>query len=424
MKAFLGTGITVGIMMALTIASGILTSRLLGVDERGILALVMLWPAVCGVLADLGTPIAIVQRAAVSKAEGAYALANLGLMSGILATLALPIGIAGVVLSNLSRNQLALAVLSLLIVTPMTISGRLFGALSQGLGNYRHYNYSKLVGPSIWLVLPLALYATHNVSLYSIVASYLAAAIVGFLAAAWPYRNMFSYPSRSTLNDLVALAREGLPNYLGNLTPIDSLKLDVALVGILFSATDVGYYSIAVSAAYLVRVFGFVVGIIALPTVSRSKGTRLGAICIRVISSVAFSGSLLAGMLMLVALPILIPLVYGRSFSPAVTPAQILAIGMAAAGFRQALGDCMRGIGKGKLVSWIELSSWAVAIIGGAILIPTLGLNGIAIAVSLSYISAATLCLILSAHQLEVSYASLMVPNVKATRTMIANQLA
>ncbi len=83
----------------------------------------------------------------------------------------------------------------------------------------------------------------------------------------------------------------------------------------------------------------------------------------------------------------LLTLVYGGDFVPAQTLVRILAVGMLAASLRYALGDGLRGLGHPSLATRAEMLGWLGGGIALAVMLPLWGVNGVAVAVSASYIT-------------------------------------
>ncbi len=221
----------------------------------------------------------------------------------------------------------------------------------------------------------LVLTATRGLSVMSVSVAYCLTGIAGGLAGWWVLRaggkgrtgdidadvdrcEYWSYARRN----MAAVFSESLNNR------IDHLALTV--VG---GNAAVGVYAVATSYSWVVRpLVGEAVALVAFTTMSRSRagldaipGERLNVA--RHVRSVSWPA--LAGCLVLfIAAPVAIPLVYGGSFEPAVWPARLLLVGMLFASLNEVLGSAARSAGRPEIVSRSEALGALATVIGVVIL--------------------------------------------------------
>jgi O-antigen/teichoic acid export membrane protein len=242
-----------------------------------------------------------------------------------------------------------------------------------------------------------------RVTVASVAATTLAANLLAAVAAVACTRHVLRAGPGSPLPrprlDL-ALARRGfgygIRGHLGNLTPVDTMRLDVLAVTAMLGTRDAGLYAVAAAAAVVVRTHATALGMVAMPSVA-GRADRAGQH--RVLASFArltLATSLTAAAAVWLLAGPLVRLVYGREFAPAVPALRILVLGIVAASLRQVVGDGLRGLGAPLGATLAELASWVVGLAGLLVLIPLAGLNGAALAVSLSYLAALILVLALA----------------------------
>jgi O-antigen/teichoic acid export membrane protein len=91
------------------------------------------------------------------------------------------------------------------------------------------------------------------------------------------------------------------------------------------------------------------------------------------------------GLGLMVAIPVLVPLLYGQAYLPSVWPAEILTVATVFVGIGQAWGSSFRGGGAPKVPAVAEMISLLITCAGLIVLLPYLGIIGAAITSFLAY---------------------------------------
>lgn len=388
-------------IQAVGLFTGVLVARLVGVEGRGELAAIVLVPSAIVHLADFGLPVAYVVESARDGSRAAPLLAN-----ALVATVVQWIGVAvigtGIVVLTLHRLGHAVivsAVIFLLLYLPLNLLPRYINAINQGLGLFRTFNLVRIAAPILYAVLlgGIALFGLGSVT------TVLAAAIASNVGALALAVAKLTSAQRTPLNWDAPLFRKtlafGVRAHVGNLTPVDSMQIDLIVVAALLGARDAGLYSIAVAAALVVKAEALTLGYVAVPAVAAERtaaGQRRaagGIVRLTVLITVATTAAIVA------SADVLVPLIYGNRFSGAATLVRILAIGIVFASLRQIVGDCLRGAGYPLASTSAELTSWLVGIPAMILLLPSFGAAGAAIAVSLSYGAALAATIVLASRR-------------------------
>lgn len=422
-RHFLGTGATVVLMMVFTLMSGVATSRLLGPADRGVLVTFMLWPTIAALIADLGSSISIVRRSANGK-ESLEPLVNAALIISLSSIILLPLGLVvqRLTATSASTSEQMLGLGLFLVYTPSLLGARLFSSISQGRQNFRHYNVTRLMGPMVWAIGATVMLALDVPSLHALIG---VLALSGFLSMAvgiMPYRRMAHLtPSLEVCRVAIGLVRENVKAHIGNMAPIDSMKLDTAAVSLLASPTSVGLYSVASATGYLIRLVGHVLGIIGLPLVAAEANLNSGKVIAKRVTLLAGLGSVIGVTLFIPSIPLIIQTLYGDDFRSAALPAQVLSVGMVCAGVRQCLSDCLRGIGWGAVASQAEIASWLVAIAGFSFLLTSFGILGAAIATTLTFIAALLFTVAIVSSKADAELKTIIAPSTADLRWIFHN---
>jgi len=401
-------GMTV-LVQSIGLVTGAITARMLGVSGRGLLAAMTVWPSAIANAGDLGGPIAFTYQSAKSPVVRGSLVRNaltIAFLQSVALTL-IGIPIMAFVLRDHPEHLLAAAVF-LVLFMPLNLLGRYFMALHQGAQDFKLFNRVRLVLALSYAIGIGSLLAFGVNSVAPVIAAVVASNICATIVASTGLKLRDSLRRRFDR----PLAREtfvfGAKAHIGNLTPVDSLQLDVALVVLLLGTHAAGLYVVGTSAANVIRSQGAGIGLVALASVASSTTRQQPAVI-----GVFFKGAavLLVGAAATVFLLAgeLVPAIYGSEFDGAVPIVRILVIGIVAAALRQVLGDCLRGAGNPVAGTLAEALSWVVAIVSLVILVPTLGAQGAALAVSISYFSA-LLLLVFLARSVGVAASDLLIP--------------
>ena len=379
---------------AALLVSGVLVARILGVEDRGYLALLMLTHVAISQLGGLGLPISasyFVAREPARARAIAHSLAGVYLSQAVCI-----VGVHFVALSLLTRDypdMVWTAGLITLIGGPASLAYQYGIGFLQGQQRFRPFNVLRLVSPGVYSlgIVLIFVVGPHNLVFAAVVYTFavmlagtvtLTIALVGLR----PNETATS-PSRGEM------VRFGLRGLLGSAAASgETFRLDQAVVGLFLSPAALGLYVVALAFTNLPRFLGQSVGMVAYPRVAASPD----AIAARRATwrFVALTGVM--SLLVVGALEIsagwLVPFFFGEEFLPAVPLARIMLIAAVLWSLRITLADAVRGAGLPALGSAAELASVITLPLALAILLPLGGLVGVPIAMVLSAVaSAATL---------------------------------
>ena len=377
----------VGAQAALLV-SGVLVARMLGVEDRGYLALLVLMPVIISQLGGLGLPISASYFVAREPAR-ARAIAR-SLSTVYLSQVFFIMAVHFVVLSLLTRNDPPMvwsAGLITLTVGPASLAHQYGLRLLQGQQRFRHFNLLRLVPAGAYALGILLLFLVGTESLiFAAVAYSVSVGVAGsatLMIALVSVRQGDVAPSPSHGE----MVRFGLRSLLGSAAPSETFRVDQAVVGLFLTPAALGLYVVGLAFTNLPRFLGQSVGMVAYPRVAASAD----AVEARRATwrFVAFSGVvalLVVGVLEILA-GWLIRFLFGEEFAPAVPLVRILLIAALFWSLRWTLADAVRGAGLPALGSVAELASWVTLPLALVVLLPLGGLQGIALAMVLSAVA-------------------------------------
>jgi O-antigen/teichoic acid export membrane protein len=359
------------------------------------------------VVGDLGGPNAYVYLSATKRDAVPTLLGNAIVITAVQSILLIGIGIP-VVLSVLHPYPTLIPIALVFFVSyiPVNLLTRYLNAINQGTGRFVEFNAVRLSIQVTYVAGVVGLFVLH---LHRVRWALVVLFISQAAAAALAIRQWLPGHWRVGWRIIGETFHYGIRSHFGNLTPIDSLQLDLAFVILALGPRDAGLYAVAAGATMVIRTQGISLGMVALPQVASARGQAERVAMIGGIFRLSLGLSLFAAALILLTAGLVVPLVYGSQFADAVSIARVLAVAMALAALRQVLGDCLRGAGWPLRATLSEVVGWLVAIFGLIILVHRAGATGAALAVSLSYASSLAVSAFF-AWRLGVSPGKLLVP--------------
>jgi O-antigen/teichoic acid export membrane protein len=377
----IGTSLAV---QAALVVSGVAAARMLGVLDRGHLAMFILLSSVLPVICSLGLPLALTYWIARAP-ELAWSL-----LIRVRLAFALLVGVVlvahAVVLYLLFLHSPANVQVSAAIswISSPAVLLWIFGmAVLQGNQQFRALNVSRVISPPITAVL-MASYLL--IGLHSLVLATLTWTALIWLTAlitsiavfrGMPKRDSQRHEDR--LPPFRSLLGFSLKALLGSVTPLEGFQLDQAIVGIFLSQAALGIYVVAVAFTNLPRFVAQAIGLVGYPHVAAARDGHDSARQIMkfMVTTLALCGGTVA--VIELGLPFLVPALFGSAFHAAIGVAQILLISALLFALRRVLSECARGANRPGLGSLAEAIS-LVTLFPAVALLYHSGARGVAVA--------------------------------------------
>jgi len=341
--AFVGTFGASVIIQAFTVVQGIIIARLLGPIGRGEYATVILWPSVFAAIGIFGTNIALARAAARAGQYDAVIRTSILLaiitapIAALLCYFCLPY--------LLPQSEMHLLGLSRVFVTFILLNhlGVNLVAVDQGAGKFRRFNFTRALLYPVYVAFLIVLWVKGinqvKWAALGLLAANLAVVLVRLSLVLKDMRlwgRLYS-PIRAIRESIrFGLVGAAMPLYL---------QADKAILLWLLGAENLGLYVVALSAGGAIGSItnsAAMVSFTAAAQVERGEGFEKIAKTFRLSALLwLFFGGILA-----IAMPLLLPLVYGSEFASAVNPARLLIAGWAFAGLANLLDQSMRGQGR------------------------------------------------------------------------------
>ncbi|MGO4586510.1 lipopolysaccharide biosynthesis protein [Arthrobacter sp. 2RAF6] len=313
-----------GASFAIQLASLLILSRLLSPSDFGVVAMVTIFVALGNLLRDFGLPLAGLQEQSLSRQQAS----NLFWMSSAIAAVcSILLAVSTPVLVALFHEpRLTMIVPSLAIVVFIGgVSSQLQVHLARGM-RFGALVASDLVGQLVGLAVAIAL-AIAGTGYWALVAQSLAAALLTFIHRWVASRWMPLAPRRG--HDALRLLKTGATYGTAQMLTFAQSNVDTLLVGAQLGATQLGYYNRAYQllTAPAGRFLDPLTQVV-VTTLNKAKATQRDPDAL--LYKIQFGvGTLIVWLFAVTAgtAPILIPLVLGDQWGPAVPIFQVLAAG-------------------------------------------------------------------------------------------------
>jgi O-antigen/teichoic acid export membrane protein len=363
------------------LVTGIITARLLQPVGRGELASIILWPTIFAGMGIMGTNWAMAREAA-ARPEQEADLARTGLVLGlVLAGLIMLVGYFAIpFLLPADKEHLAGLVRFFLLFIPLNFISLNLLALDHGRLRWGRYNLVRLAVTLPNLILLLYYWIAHiDQVIWFVMALLINNLVPLFLLIIFQREGIMRGRVRPSM--AINVLRQGLPFALAALSGVVALQLDKALVVSLLSPEMVGWYAAAFAFASVHASLGGALGITSFGALANEpEAINQG----RYLAGVFRQATLLylvVGTAVALVAPLLIVPLFGASFSPAVTPAVVLALATSLIALNNILNEGLRGLGKTLPGIAAQLSGAALVALAAWWWVPPYGLLGMAGAV-------------------------------------------
>jgi O-antigen/teichoic acid export membrane protein len=244
-----------------------------------------------------------------------------------------------------------------------------------------------MIVPAGYLLGTLALLWSQHLTIINIVVLHLTLNVAALMATLVALARIGIYAGLETDIGLAKrMLRYGLQAHVGQISGLANMNLDQALTAAWLAPTYRGLYVVAVSSAGLLQTLAGSVQTVSMPGIAKKESPAESRDLLRVVFRRYWLVSILIMVVIAVALPTIMPLVFGGRFRPAVWPAEVLLLASLFKGAEQVLGGGAAALGNPWLGSKANMTALAVTLGLLGALLPTLGIMGAAIATAAAYL--------------------------------------
>jgi len=375
---------------ALMLCSGIVTSLLsawaLGPAGRGDLIVVLMWPAIFTMVAEIGLPSSY--RFWVAKrpecvsalfANGVIYTLVIGLITLVIAELTIPL-----LIGSRSPEVLKLARIYLLVI-PVLMMTDLTRGLLEGARQFTWVGVLRLILFGVQCGTYIVLWLTGRLTLgaasYTMIVGLVASMLLSFVAVWWELRPNW----RPKFSELVTTLHYGIRDYPGVLTEFVNWRLDLMMLVGVASSGAIGLYSVALRLADITSTLASSVSDALMPEVAAKKNPEQAA---RVVTR-SLRLTLVAHLLILIPLWIAVPYIlhfaYGDKFVPVTNVLRMLMFASVVWSSGAIVISGLNGLGHPGLSAIARISAALVMVVTLRSWLPTRGIEGAALASIVGY---------------------------------------
>ena len=366
--------------------SGPLLARILGVDGRGYLAALYVWPVMLAAIGTLGIPVACSYFLNSEPGQTERILGAVYRMA--IGQVVILMAILGVFLFWWGRgkpDEVQVAIYPTLLFIPAGLAQEYALAVLQGKQRFSSFNAMRLLPALLYAICVVVLFLLRENRLFIVVllwvSTFLLAGVATTIVALRQTRIDWN-----TQPDLRRRIRQfGLHGHLGAIAPVDSLRLDQLAASIFLSPAALGIYVVGYAFTNLPRFLSQSAGMVAYPAIAQRQGfAEKERLVWRYFWGVTLTNCAISAIL-IIAMPSLVVLFFGKEFIASVPIAQILLVGTTFAASRRILVEGLRGHGYPQVSTLAEVSMYPWLLTGGAFLMWIYGIKGLAIGVTIGY---------------------------------------
>jgi O-antigen/teichoic acid export membrane protein len=369
-------------MLAMNLATGILSARILGPVGRAEQAAILVGVGIFPSILSFGLPIAIQfkMRTQPEDEESLISTATLlaiafGVVCALAGYLILPR-----IITQYSSSIVQFAQLCML-AAPFTVLFNVFNGVLQARSRFAEANFSQYAPLLASLIVLSVLAIAHKLTPTTSAATYL---ITSALATLWLWAIVrpkldIARSWRSTRS----LLSFGLRSYITDILGTLQVQVDTILVINLLSPASMGLYTIALSTARLSDLFSSAIVTVLFPKATSLPRCEMLELTNRV-GRLTFAVILISIILNIITMPVLLPAFFGKAFSGAIPVAQVLALTFLLNGTGYVISQAFLAAGKPGVIAMIQASGLVFVVPLMLVLIPRYGLLGAAWALVLA----------------------------------------
>lgn len=367
-------------ILAINLATGTLTARVLGADGRGEQAALLLWPALLGYLLTLGIPTALIfnfNKYPQKKSElfGAALLASLGLggLAALVGWLGLPYW-----LGQYSPETI-LQARCLMVFAPLAVISSVVVAALEAESSFTFANQTRYVPPLLTLLFLGILFFFGALTPLTSGLVFAAAPLPILLLMFQRVWRDLAPSLKNFQSSIQNLLSYGLRSYGVELLETLTLQLDQVFVVTLLSPVDMGMYVVALNLSKMLNIVQHSIVTVLFPKAAAKPPQEVIAMT-GLALRLSTMATLCMGGLLIAMSGVVLELLYGSQFLSATLLLRILAFRTILEGMSLVIAQSFMALGRPGIVTIIQGLGLGSTVLAITLLVPKFGLLGIGVA--------------------------------------------
>lgn len=370
-------------ILVVNVATGIIVARTLGPAGRGAAAAMALWPIVISGLLTFGIPSALRYEMQRRRDGPGDFLSSALAMTGILGVLAFAIGFAIVphILMHYPPPVIAFAQ-SMMVFAPLMLLNATLQAFYESQADFKRSNAMNYIPPLLTLAGLGLLHAANDVTPFSVALVYELPFALMTLSTLVVLRRSLRFPHQMA-GRVRSLLHYGTRAYGIDILTTLAGQIDQAMVVGLLSAGNFGLYAVAVNGSRILSLLAASLNTVLFPRASRLEASQAVELVNRS-ARIVFACTSIATLAFILALPVLVPIAYGKEYSPIVGVTGLLSIAMLLGATSATFTQSFMATGRPEIATILQGIGICTTVPLMLQLIPRFGLTGAAYAVDIS----------------------------------------
>lgn len=360
------------------LAAGVITARALGPAGKGVLSTLLLVISVGSHAATLGLGEAAIVRLG-QRRESTSDLARALLMAAILPACLMGAAL-GVAVHLILRQQNPYLVAAAATAVPVLAAVQFLSMVLNAERRLVLTSAVLAVGFAVNAVGTVVLVLVLGLGIFGAVLAQLVASTTALMLVLVALRRLsLSVRPRWRPRTVVEVLRIGLPLEGSRLLVALASRLDQLVVLSLAGKAAAGTYSVALTLAQLATYAPFALAVAAFPNFAQLPSASFPQAVVRVVRS-GVAAATVTGLLLALALPFLVPLLFGEDFRRAVRPALLLLVASLVGSGQWLICQALAARGQPRSLLRSYALSLGVMLILDLVLVPFYGVVGAAVA--------------------------------------------
>lgn len=368
------------VIQVINIGTGLLAARLLLPEGRGELAEIMLWAGLIVEFGIVGLSDALLYRAATAASKPRELFAAMAALTLIFSVLLIAAGlvIEPYIFAGRDASLLRLSLIFLIAYVPTNLGALFVASMFQGYLDMMTWNllrgvvavgYLAFIGAAV--VLGQATVEGFATAYILSTAAALALGLVLLVRRGWVGTSLHW----ATVKGLLVY---GAKVHVGEMLNSARQKIDQALVALWLPHSDLGLYVVALTVANGPLILAQTLANLAFPKVSQQADVAGKTLVFGRYFRFTIAITVGTAVVLLVLNPWLVPLLFGRPFTPAALIANIMLIGLPAAAAKLLFIQALKSWDRSLIIGHAELVGLIAAAVSLVVLLPTFGIAGAA----------------------------------------------
>ena len=407
--------VTTGVIQGVNIITGLLAARLLLPEGRGELAAIILWAGIIAELGNLGLHDALLYRSATRSASPRSLFAASMALIGALSVVLIAVGLVVVpmIFESHSAEMRTIAIIFLCAYMPTYFTSLFTSGMFQGNLQMTVWNMLRVLVPTTYLAVIGILWLVFEAGVAEFAAAYITSQAVAAGVGLYMVARRGWMAWKAELEVVRSLVVYGVKVHVGEVVYSLRQRLDQALISLWLPLSDLGLYAVALTVANGPLIMVYTLANVAFPKISQqpSIGGKVTVFGRYLRFSLAVAAALI--IVLWGVVPWLLPLLFGKPFTPAVPITNILLLGTLPLAAKLMFQQALKAWDRSLVVSRAELVGLAIAVIAIFTLLPLFGLAGAAWSLVLSQIATAAMMGFSVYRELQIPLLKLFVPTAE-----------